>query len=425
MATIRKPPETIRIKVSLELIRLILVKNYTLIEPPTVRQFIDIPSTIFRGLYQNSWPSEFNCTSNCTWDKYYLTLGFSSTCANVTEETIGTVKCKRRQAGNKRDHEWEENCNMNAPRGVQFNFSPEMDIIMSINSSSWNASVLNSSFLNAAELFHAAVWTWDQEGDFLREKGGWEEGGLRTNLQKSMVIECALGIALYNYSNISSISNNFNIGVTEKILLGKSTGSTTEHYSNDTMPQTDFFEITFWWNNTGRGLPESYVSMTDLAYLNAFIHSTAFSGTIRKYQNASDPLSPGATVSFGNGSLEVVSSKFDNIALSLTDLIRQSSTKQLAQGLTSQAVVYIRVRWRWLILPLAVHFLGGIALVGTVIGRQQTRDVPLWKGSALAVLYHSVDKDGVLAARVKDLEELEKVKPIQVMLEKKSAIFDS
>lgn len=127
---------------------------------------------------------------------------------------------------------------------------------------------------------------------------------------------------------------------------------------------------------------------------------------------------------FGYSNLKEVSFIFDRIAMSLTDMVRQGISMQTAQGKTSQAVVFIRVRWRWLILPLAVHLLGAIALVGTIIGR--SRDVPLWKGSALAVLYHSVDKDGVLGTQVKNLDELEKVKSIQVMLEKKkSKISDS
>ncbi|KAH0532614.1 hypothetical protein TsFJ059_001284 [Trichoderma semiorbis] len=120
---------------------------------------------------------------------------------------------------------------------------------------------------------------------------------------------------------------------------------------------------------------------------------------------------------FGHGSLEEVSFIFDRIGNSLTDMMSEGISMQIAQGKTSQTVVFIRVRWRWLILPLAVHFLGAIALVGTIIGR--SRDVPLWKGSALAVLYHSVGKDGVLGTQVRNLEELDRVKSIQVMLEKK------
>lgn len=155
-----------------------------------------------------------------------------------------------------------------------------------------------------------------------------------------------------------------------------------------------------------------------------FMKSGEFFGTFYQYSfpiDSDDP--PGAARAFGYGSLEEVSFIFDRIAISLTDMVRLGISMQTAQGKTSQAVVFIRVRWRWLILPLAVHFLGAIALVGTIIGR--SRDVPLWKGSALAVLYHSVDKDGVLGTQVKNLEELDKVKSIQVMLEKrKSKISD-
>ncbi|KAL7789716.1 hypothetical protein V8C43DRAFT_286178 [Trichoderma afarasin] len=106
-------------------------------------------------------------------------------------------------------------------------------------------------------------------------------------------------------------------------------------------------------------------------------------------------------------------------------MIRQGSGMQIAQGTTSEAVVYIRVRWEWLILPLVVHLLGGIALFMTVVGTKRTIDVPLWKGSTLAVLYHWVDKDGIIGSQVQNLEDLEKVKKMQVMLEKKGGISDS
>lgn len=101
-------------------------------------------------------------------------------------------------------------------------------------------------------------------------------------------------------------------------------------------------------------------------------------------------------------------------------MIREKGAVQIAQGLTSQAVVYMRVQWLWLILPIALQVLGVLALVGALVGRRQTKDVPLWKGSALAVLYHSVDKDGVLGTQVKDLQELEDLGMTQVMLEKRS-----
>ncbi|KAL6700473.1 hypothetical protein J3F84DRAFT_358259 [Trichoderma pleuroticola] len=371
-------------------------------------------SAILRGLYQTSWPAAFNCTSNCTWDGHYLTLGFSSTCFNATEETIGTLECDNGEY-------WPGPCRMKTPRGgVQFNFG-EVYAPMVLNSSEvrfepfTNSELDNeSSFIKDTDLLAASVWTFTQPGSLGRNLAEFKKMLLR----ESMVVECTLGITLYNYSKVSSASNVFNIGTAEQIPIGNYSGSTwrvgwaSQNFS------------TRWWNDTGPGLPDVSLLSSYADMIVMFMKSGEFSGTFYPYSFPIDSDDrPGAARAFGYGDLEEVSSIFDRIAMSLTDMVRQGNSTQTAQGKTSQAVVFIRVRWRWLILPLAVHFLGAIALVGTIIGR--SRDVPLWKGSALAVLYHSVDKDGVLGTRVKNLDELEKVKSIQVMLEKKSNISDS
>ncbi|OPB43701.1 hypothetical protein A0O28_0099890 [Trichoderma guizhouense] len=368
----------------------------------------NVASAILRGLYQKSWPAAFTCTSNCTWDSHYLTLGFSSTCANATEETIDTLECDNGEY-------WPGPCRMKTPRGaVQFNFGKQY-APMTLNSSEvmfepfTNSQLDNkSSLIKDTDILAAAVWTFTQPG-FLGENLADFQKML---LRESVVVECTLGITLYNYSEVSSISNSFYIDTIEEIPIGNYSGYTWRKG----WASQDVF--TRWWNDTGPGLPDVSLLSRYLDMTVMFMKSGEFSGTFWPYSFPIDSDDrPGAARAFGYGSLEEVSFIFDRIAMSLTDMVRQGISMQTAQGKTSQAVVFIRVRWRWLILPLAVHFLGAIALVGTIIGR--SRDVPLWKGSALAVLYHSVDKDGVLGTQVKNLEELDKVKSIQVMLEKK------
>ncbi|KAK0760044.1 hypothetical protein N5P37_007123 [Trichoderma harzianum] len=368
----------------------------------------NVASAILRGLYQKSWPAAFTCTSNCTWDGPYLTLGFSSTCANATEETIDTLECDNGEY-------WPGPCRMKTPKGgVQFNFG-EQYAPMTLNSSEVMFEPFTnlelddkSSLIRDTDLLAASVWTFTQPS-FL--------GDNLVDFQKmlhreSVIVECTLGITLYNYTNVSSTSNVFNIGTTEQIPIGNYSGYT----SKVGWASQDIF--TRWWNDTGPGLPDVSLLSRYVDMIVMFMKSGEFSGTFYQYSFPIDSDDrPGAARAFGYGSLEEVSFIFDKIAMSLTDMVRQGISMQTAQGKTSQAVVFIRVRWRWLILPLAVHFLGAIALVGTIIGR--SRDVPLWKGSALAVLYHSVDKDGILGTQVKNLEELDKVKSIQVMLEKK------
>ncbi|KAL7815196.1 hypothetical protein V8C26DRAFT_421156 [Trichoderma gracile] len=373
----------------------------------------DTPSAVIRGLRPSGWTSAFNCTSNCTWDQSYITLGFTSTCKNVLEETLADLKCDC--CTDISDTQGFYNgfgdvCNMTSPSGVQLNFIPRQYAIKVLNSTSLNDE---AGYLNGSALFNAAFFYWDPKNDDYGHVTD-EKVKFETLLRKSAVIECALGISLYNYSSISSTSNNFTIGTTDEIYLGRYTGIEKGHMNLYSSP-----EDKAWWNDTGNGLPDVYLDMMDLKYLVNFFHSPAFCGTTNGDARFGN-FAPGATAAFANGSLEEVSSIFDSIALSLTDMVREGKQMKLAQGKTSQAVLYIRVRWRWLILPLVVQFLGGMALLGAVVAGYRAKEVPLWKGSVLAVLYHSVDKDGMLRTEMKDIEELEKVETTKAMLGKKS-----
>lgn len=373
----------------------------------------DTPSAVIRGLRPSGWTSAFNCTSNCTWDQPYVTLGFTSTCTDVLEQTLANLRCDCCTDFSDTEGFYDgygDFCNTTTPRGVQLNFIPKQNAIKILNSTSLNDE---AGYLNGSDLFNAAFFYWDPRNDDYNRVTD-EKVRFESLLRKAAVIECALGVSLYNYSSISSSLNNFTIGSTDKIHLDRYTGIEQGHIN-----QYSAREDKAWWNDTGNGLPDVYIDMMDLKYLVNFFHSPAFCGTTNG--NAGfDNFAPGATAAFANGSLEEVSRIFDSIALSLTDMVREGKQMKLAQGKTSQAVLYIRVRWRWLILPLVVQFLGGMALLGAVIAGNRAKEMPLWKGSVLAVLYHSVDKDGVLRTGMQDVEELEKVETIKAMLEKKN-----
>ncbi|KAK4081201.1 uncharacterized protein Triagg1_2733 [Trichoderma aggressivum f. europaeum] len=379
----------------------------------------DINSAVLGGLQPNSRSFAFNCNSNCTWDSYYITLGFSSTCTDATKETLKTLKCSEGPQTHSITGEQGLPCTMSTPNDVQFTLAARAISKSYMNINSSELAIIDD--LNGSQAFHAAVWTWEPGDDYSVDI---EIPDLKTLLQNSsVIIECALGVSLYNYSDISSISNNFTIGTTKLIPLGVTTGLTTSDMLGDTHHPHQ--ETSLWWNHTEGDMPNNYISAIDLRYASSFFQSSAFSGTIGDGTPADRTFSPGATTFFGNGTLEVVSGIFDSISQSLTDMIRQGSAMQIAQGTTSQAVVYIRVRWVWLILPFVVQLMGGIALFVTVVGTKRTSDALLWKGSTLAVLYHSVDKDGVIGSHLRNVEDLEKVEETQVMLEKKDGVSDS
>jgi hypothetical protein len=293
---------------------------------------------------------------------------------------------------------------------------------MAIVSTGWNYGQNGSKALDGRNISNSAFWSWNRQNVDLTNMSA----KLKPMLQNSTIVECTFGMVVYKYSNISITSNNFNIGSSEKTPLGKISGSTTL-----TPPECDTgicmnLDELLWWNNTSPEIPHISFSATDLSIVPTLFKSPAFSGSVGLTSPSPyDSEQPaGSTTAFGNGSLEIVSGILDNMAQSLTDIVREKGTVQIGQGLTSQAVIYIRVQWLWLILPMALQVLGVLALIGALVGRRQTKDVPLWKGSALAVLYHSVDKDGVLGTQVKDLQELDVLGKTQVMLEKKSDAAD-
>ncbi|KAM0512434.1 hypothetical protein ACHAPE_008884 [Trichoderma viride] len=377
---------------------------------------VDMQSAFFRGIWQTSWPSGVNCTSNCTWDQSYYTIGFTNTCADVTKETLESLQCTDNRTiampyANPRP------CNLTTPHGLHFPFQPNVGgSSMAINSSGWDSGTSSYTLLDGRNLSRTAFWSWNR-ADIDETNMSVQ---LKPMLQNSTVVECTFGIVVYKYSNISFISNKFSIGATEKTPLGKASGYTKlippECVSNNCF----WVDELLWWNNTSPDIPHISFSATDLSMVTRLFGSPAFSGSVGLTTLSPLNAPAGSTTAFGNGSLETVSGILDNVAQSLTDMMREKGAVQVAQGLTSQAVVYMRVQWLWLILPIALQVFGVLALIGALVGRRQTKDVPLWKGSALAVLYHSVDRDGVLGTQVKDLQELEDLGMTQVMLEKKS-----
>jgi hypothetical protein len=98
---------------------------------------------------------------------------------------------------------------------------------------------------------------------------------------------------------------------------------------------------------------------------------------------------------------------FDNIALSMTDQLQEGKTRILAHGLTSQSIEYIRIRWVWLALPLAVEVAGCVQLIATIIGSRRSNMVVSWKASSTALLYHKIDANGVMRSDVKGPQELQ------------------
>lgn len=117
--------------------------------------------------------------------------------------------------------------------------------------------------------------------------------------------------------------------------------------------------------------------------------------------NLTDPtttgttLVPGANDLFPMGyfmNLTDLANMTTNIASTLSAQMRSDSQGDNANltihaGQAFATETYIKVRWAWVVLPLAETVLSAVFLVATII---LTRETPLFKGSVLALLVHGL-----------------------------------
>jgi hypothetical protein len=83
---------------------------------------------------------------------------------------------------------------------------------------------------------------------------------------------------------------------------------------------------------------------------------------------------------------------FQNLATSITNEMRKSETLQesTVPGQLGRVRTVLRVRWYWIVLPGLLLLISALFLLLTAIESSRTA-TPLWKGSALAVLYHGLE----------------------------------
>ena len=107
-----------------------------------------------------------------------------------------------------------------------------------------------------------------------------------------------------------------------------------------------------------------------------------------------------------------VSARIDNLAISMTNNIRQQNDNMTlsVHGTTWKSESYVHVRWAWFTYPAAVAGLSLLFLTGSII-ESAHRDVMIWKASNLALLFHGQGLDLTRGSivRVNRLSRMSKV----------------
>jgi hypothetical protein len=79
-----------------------------------------------------------------------------------------------------------------------------------------------------------------------------------------------------------------------------------------------------------------------------------------------------------------------NVAASLTKL-QLEKTKGTFSGTAHSSQVFVKVEWGWMILPGCLVLAGSLFFIAPMVVNRKAK-MPLWKSSALASLYHGLEK---------------------------------
>lgn len=345
---------------------------------------------VVKAFYELHTPPIFSCASNCTWNQTYTSLGFSSSCVNVTQATYATQQCNGTAP---------TNCTMTTPGNVTFSTA--------ITHTTWSTVLVMKAM--SLIIREPPVYRPPRiPANFVRlaafRQGGDYRGAAYRALEQTL--ECAISLVAYKYSNASSIANDFIFGSVEKVQLEAG------YYLSD---RANIYNPTILFNTTG--LPEFRVSFLDLGVLRDYFESDSFSGTLCDGESA-PVYSHGITAAIRSPPKNI-SSLLDSMAISMTDQLRTSPNATIAPGFTAKSVLLVRIQWAWLSLPFFVVLASAAFLIVEMAESRRSRDIMLWKSTATSMLFHSVlPAEGVMRTKAQSPKQLrETAKTIRVKLE--------
>jgi hypothetical protein len=334
---------------------------------------VKMQGAIYRGLFNLSSPPVFNCTSaQCLWPGTHVSLGFAATCADVT---TATLDAHGNATGVWGAEYWNyPNMTLTTPGGVLLNgtfVATDWQTVVSLGAKDRTQSTIRSS---------------DKEGHVsptivrvaaLRIKSDPVNYWPQDPYNDMEIVECDIDLVAYRYTNGFVAGGELSFRSKEVLPLGVGNASVgrTDHLIYD----VDFIED---------GLPTLSTRTHDLAAIQQFFTSDRFSGSI--YDGIAAPPSVGLGNAFLEGDMIEI---FHSMVDSMTDQLRTNfSQPATATGRSTRTIIFIRVRWPWLILPAAgigLSILFVILIIGWTCKHRNS--VPPWKNKITPVLMHRIE----------------------------------
>lgn len=328
-------------------------------------------SAIVTGLCNSSYPEYFTCGGTCQWASSSISLGFKSECTNVTIAALESQACD------------DYSCNMTTPAGILLETrGRDME-----GTTTFSMNATQPKDASSHEIARIAVYRSTTDMSAV-----WDQN----------VTDCTISLAAFRYSGGRANGSDFSFRSIQEVEIGELPEEATEIRDSDRHIDVPIFTT----KETGEeGVPTFNISAWDLEALrNIFTKTSSFVSSWAEETDYNP--NPGfSAVLKGDVNLTEV---FDNVARSMTNYLRSGPNMQLAEGSAVENVIFVSVRWYWLIGPIVIELAAVLFTTFTMVSNR--RGVPLWKSSALAVLFSQLEEEhGLIRAKIEDVDEMEKL----------------
>ncbi|KAJ5963198.1 uncharacterized protein N7479_003074 [Penicillium vulpinum] len=347
-------------------------------------------STIIQGIYGINTAEPFHCPGACRWTESYISLGFKSECRNVTQETLQTATCEGSEYSS-------QQCNMTTPGGIdlatRFWFS-DLGTTYYLNASSLlvNTSISSISSSNAfpdtfPEITRFAIYRSTPDSNFL--------------MHDINITDCSLFITAYEYTGAKANGSDFSFASRREVDFGVKNPWTIETGTKDIK-----FKRIYTNQSTSSDIhiPALEMGYSSLTAVETFFESTSI---VTEWVSGNF-INPNLGVAAALSGDVDISARFHKMAIAMTDYLRYGPNTQSAYGEVVQSEPFVSIRWGYFIVPIVTEVFAILFAILSIFSNRESRRVPLWKSSTLAVLACQYEERlGLLETTGRDINEIQ------------------
>lgn len=341
-------------------------------------------SAIIKGLYGIDTTEPFKCPGVCRWTGSYISLGFKTECRNVTQETLQAAICQG-------DEDSLRQCNMTTPGGIDLatragytDFGTSYYMNTSSLLMNTSATELPDTF---PEITRFAIYRSTPDFNF--------------RMHDINITDCSLSITAYNYTGATANGSDLSFTSRREVDFGVKNPWTLGTQGTAMILQR------IYTNESTSGdasIPALEMNYASLATLETFVGSTTIVTEWVAGNFANSNLSITSALS---GDVDI-NDRFEKMATAMTDYLRYGPNTQSADGEIVQSEPFVSIRWGYFVVPIVTEGLAILFAILSIFSNRQSRHVPLWKSSTLAVLAcQHAERLGLLQTTGKDINEIQ------------------